>query len=538
MPGTEDYLTKQIYIDKNVVTFRSLSRQFGLHVNEAKNYADALYTTASLPSSTGNSETRSFATYLISGELFPKPRAQPNGPTQTDDGMDVDSEGALPDAMDEEDEDVPLTTITLVGEKDLEQAKSKYARIFSTHVYCLSPSPLTDAGLICDPSAIVYKADEKDSPISSIALGRVVGPDVRVGKVPPPIASSSKAPEPVSRKPTLKVKSEASPPVKVEKKDEEKPNAIKPKASGKLDWSKAKKSSDADKSKEKEIKVKKEETPAPQAKLRQTPQTSRDATPQDDSKRGTKRKAAPPPASDTEEKPEVPKREPAPVKSDIKLRKNRIVSDDEDEEEARPVPSKSKGRSRASVVKDALESEAEASLRAMMDMDDSQVEKASASRPAPKPAPEVPQEEDDVEMVSEPEPVPPETEQDEEEEEVPKPKPRKKKEKKVIPVGRNGLKKKRVMKTRMTMDAKDTWVLTEDYSEYESVDEEEAEEEQKKPKGKKAAAASKPKKSSDDEPAPGKSKPAARTGSIKGKSTGTKAGAQGSLKDFFGKPKK
>ena len=62
---------------------------------------------------------------------------------------------------------------------------------------------------------------------------------------------------------------------------------------------------------------------------------------------------------------------------------------------------------------------------------------------------------EDVELVSEPEPVAPEPEMDEEmEEDVPKPKPRKRKEKKVIPVGRNGLKKKRVMKSRMTMDAK------------------------------------------------------------------------------------
>ena len=59
MPQIDDYLTKQIYVDKNVVsnyslhrypsddadysatckvTFRSLSRQFGLHVNAAKKY--------------------------------------------------------------------------------------------------------------------------------------------------------------------------------------------------------------------------------------------------------------------------------------------------------------------------------------------------------------------------------------------------------------------------------------------------------------------------------------------------------------------
>ena len=76
------------------------------------------------------------------------------------------------------------------------------------------------------------------------------------------------------------------------------------------------------------------------------------------------------------------------------------------------------------------------------------MEKASASRPAPvKPDP---LEDEDVEMAEEPEPEP----EPEVEEEKPKPKPRKKKEKKVIPVGRNGLKKKRVMKSRMTVDAK------------------------------------------------------------------------------------
>ena len=64
--------------------------------------------------------------------------------------------------------------------------------------------------------------------------------------------------------------------------------------------------------------------------------------------------------------------------------------------------------------------------------------------------------------ASEPEPVPPsEPERDDEdlemeEEEEPKPKPQRRKKvvKKVWPVGRNGLKKRRVEKTRVTTDAK------------------------------------------------------------------------------------
>ena len=61
-------------------------------------------------------------------------------------------------------------------------------------------------------------------------------------------------------------------------------------------------------------------------------------------------------------------------------------------------------------------------------------------------------------MVSEPEPVPdssPPADMDEDlVDDVPKPKPRKRKEKKVIPVGRNGFKKKRVVKSRMRVDEK------------------------------------------------------------------------------------
>lgn len=131
----------------------------------------------------------------------------------------------------------------------------------------------------------------------------------------------------------------------------------------------------------------------------------------------------------------------------------------------------------------------------------------------------------DVEMEDrEPEPEP-----------EPKPKPTRKtqqrKPKREVPVGRNGLKKKRVVKSRMTTDAKGYFgaylhrltqnflslpvqslfhrarrlkthfggfarAVTEDYSSYESVDEEEAAaappEKPTKAKGKKAAAAAAP----------------------------------------------
>ncbi|KAI0650679.1 DNA polymerase subunit Cdc27 [Trametes meyenii] len=609
MPALDDYLTKQLFIEKNVVTYRSLSRQFGLHVNLSKSELSNFHRTSI------DSPTRVFATYLLSGELVPLPPSNQNGSSsQYEDGMVVDSE--LPNdhqSADEDEDQVPTTTLTLVGETDVELARSKYARIFSTHVYCLSPSPLTDAGLICDPSAVVYKADAKDPPTSSIALGRVVGPDVRIGKAPPPVASSSKTAEPISRKPKLKVKTEKSDdaeessPVKAastpaSNAEKDKSSSVKPtKVSGKLDWSRAKKTADNDRNKEKEAKprVKKEESASPVEKAAKKAANLAldDDSPSNESKRGVKRKAAgaaapAPVTSDAEQKPRsnettegekakakakstAPTPTPSSARETLKLRKNRIVSDSEDEASdapSRPAPpivkGKSKARARAAALaEDALESEGEKSLRAMMDIDDALVEKASASRRPPARVQSA--EDSDVEMAPEPdrEPEP----EPEDEEDTPKPKPRKRKEKKVVPVGRNGLKKRRVMKSRMSVDAKG-YMVTEDYSSYESVDEEDAAqiEAPKKGRSKKAAAgataassasaSTKGKKLEDNEkekaasadpeaseddapPAAGKSKPVARNssgsaGKLAKKPAGGKASAQGNLKDFFGKPKK
>ena len=133
----------------------------------------------------------------------------------------------------------------------------------------------------------MHAADAKDTPTSSLVLGRIVGPDVKVGphifsslpqacsfpqigKALPPVASSSKiVQQPLSRKPTLKAKTEEEP------AEREKSNVIKPKASGKLDWSKAKKADEKSKPKVKkedtssDVKVKeKSESPVPPPKVK------------------------------------------------------------------------------------------------------------------------------------------------------------------------------------------------------------------------------------------------------------------------------
>lgn len=122
---------------------------------------------------------------------------------------------------------------------------------------------------------------------------------------------------------------------------------------------------------------------------------------------------------------------------------------------------------------------------------------------------------EDTEMVDDIDPVPIKT------------KPRKKKEKKIIPVGHNGLKKRRLVKSRTTTDDKG-YMVTEDYSSYESVDESEAVEETKAKK----SASAKPKKTLESSNA--KPKAGSKAASSTRKSNGTKA-AQGGLMNFFSK---
>lgn len=132
---------------------------------------------------------------------------------------------------------------------------------------------------------------------------------------------------------------------------------------------------------------------------------------------------------------------------------------------------------------------------------------------------------------------------------------RKKAEKKIVPVGRNGLKKKRVVKSKMSTDEKGymgtlLWIspvrghntesvssVTEDYSSYESVDEEEPEEPEKpkrKLTSKSSESKSKPKASSSKE-SKAPSKEVKKRASMGGGSSSKISAGQSNLMSFFGK---
>ncbi|KAL6298282.1 DNA polymerase subunit Cdc27 [Sparassis latifolia] len=562
----QDYLTKQLLIDRNVVTFRSLSRQFSLHVNAAKNILAIFYGVQK------QSSEPVYATYMLTGEapMVPAERTA----LSEENGTDVEMPDATQDSAGQDDAAiaVPHTKVTLVNEAELDNARAQYTHIFSEYIHTLTPAPLVDAALICAPSDKVYEADAKMSPEASMLIGRIVGPHVRVGKFAHPVASSSKAQMAAVRKETPSIGNsdrEQTGDQKMKGKEKEKEStAQKPKASGALDWSKAKlkqkepgrkerpkeratdkkavkeepKEEDKtkvgvsernDARKEKDAKAgrvtppAKVDTPKVKQEARRTPDSggssSTDMKPPQ--KRGIKRKSILPIESDSEDEDaantfwSASSRPQATNGTKAKANKGVIVSNDENGDDV-SIPQKF---TKAKAVPRRSMSDAEKSLRAMMNVDDDEVIKAS--RPESK-APE-PQDED-TEMVDDTEPVPV------------KPKTsKKKKEKKVVPVGRNGLKKRKVMKTRMTMDDK-RYMVTEDYSSYESIDESEAVEEPA-PKVKRSASAKSKKASKPSETKlklkeESHSKSKSSGGSkVRKPGDGSKVGGQESLMNFFGK---
>ncbi|KAJ3507968.1 hypothetical protein NMY22_g16763 [Coprinellus aureogranulatus] len=202
----KDFLVKQLFIEKNVVTYRSLSRQFGIHVNAAKEKLACYHEKAPYDGQ------QSFATYLLTGQVL-NPRAIPRAskgkdtskaenamdvddeddvgldmfiPTQTDKG---DDEGDVDDDDDEEEEedyeDVMTISVRIVNERDLEDVKATYHKLTSMHVYSLSPSVIHDASHLCGPTTAIRRTDNTKGEEYAQTVGRIIAPNIHIKPLKP-----------------------------------------------------------------------------------------------------------------------------------------------------------------------------------------------------------------------------------------------------------------------------------------------------------------------------------------------------------------
>ncbi|PFH51838.1 hypothetical protein AMATHDRAFT_2741 [Amanita thiersii Skay4041] len=562
-----DFLTKQLFVERNIVTYRLLSREFGLHVNQAKNELATFHKKAPFLSH----PVECHASYLVTGETNVASRTTHSQPQQADDDDNpyVDyEEDKTKEILDTEFADAELATQVqwaLTNEPQLEVVKARYSRLYNVHVYCLSPSILQEHGIMNSVTEKVRAVDNKKDMKAAASVGRIIDPRIQVGmsiqkyipipdfisfiqvkpsnqpvagpskerQYPPKKVETTKAKEPIKQ--TQKIKEEVAP---VDKPEE------KAKASGKAGFFKAKETKESTEKSEK-AKAKKQTD----SKMFFSAAKSELEKETDNHTRGTKRKSMAQSAKfDSEDGADTDIRASVPYESlsttipegrrekEARVVGSIVMSDDEEG----PRMQLRRNRRIRKVASD-VDMAGESAVRDMMDIDDEHVTRAS--RPSANNIDEDTRMqnvntsngavEGDVKMEMEDEEV------------VPKAKPKARKPRKVVPVGRNGLKKKRVVKSRMTLDEKG-YTVTVDYSSYESIDEDESEEVQTKLKRKTTTVVPENEEKGDNNRDETGAAPLGRAGSrsklgggAKGSKMAQKAvkGGQAKIMAFFGAPK-
>ncbi|KAF8637672.1 hypothetical protein AX17_002738 [Amanita inopinata Kibby_2008] len=559
-----DFLTKQLFIERNIVTYRSLSREFGLHVNVAKNELATFYNNGPYLSH----PVQSFATYLVTGEIHTASKGSLTSSQEDDDDddnpyLDYEDAGKIGDGVVElgDSEEVTQIQVTLVDEDQLETVKARYKRLYSVHIYSLTPSPLRESALICSVTDNVREVDSKQGAEMAAVVGRVIEPTIKhKTTLAPPVAGPSKQRHAVK----TKQEEEKSKLPQVAKQEKPKEEAKLPekaqekrKATGKLDFFKPK-PKETKKAETSKAEIKDQPAPRTFFNVNKKNNEQTDVGPH----RGTKRKSTADTLNSNSEDDtglkadserelvtlskrsannkslDFGKRDLAPVTElEIRIKNGVILSDGE--EEVPRVPRR-KVKTLGSTMRDA-DTEGENAARALMDIDDEHV--ARASHPVSAPPIKATDMEQDVDI--------PMAEVDVAEtgdvEVAPKSKPKQRKPRRTVPVGSNGLKKKRVIKSRTTVDEKG-YMATEDYSSYESVEEEEPKTFQSKGRRKGTAKILESKENGDKDDGDAIPPLAVRAESkIKNPSTksakssrptakSTKGG-QASLVNFFGPPK-
>ncbi|KIY71847.1 hypothetical protein CYLTODRAFT_440945 [Cylindrobasidium torrendii FP15055 ss-10] len=535
LPAVDSYISRQVLINKNIVTYRTLSRNQSLSVHAAKNELAAFYKAARKRQDT------LAATYIIIG--IPKP-VQAKSDVVDDDGYQED-----------EGEEFPSELSMVVPEDELESVKVQFAQITSIHFYSLSPSAINDCDLLYDPNNVRDIDEQKGREFATI-VGKVVGDNIkeipeklrRKATLPTPVAGPSKTkaeekPKAVKKEETIKPTGKKTgvndffKPRETAKKEpdakETKPTLKKgvaagffkkttadpkaeekaaPRAKAKEDKKSTKSAQEKEPEEAKPIEPKKEETSKVVPTLPKKPSISekveahraanqkRKASNSDDDapkpvkESSKKRRSSATSDSDEElvhskkdsqslskkrksEAPSSDEEDAPPAKKSVLKKKPTISSDEEDDG---PVMRRRRPGAKVKKIADYDED-----LEAMMNLGDDEVDVASrrgeskmqTASDIDPPDSDVEDRDDDVEMDAASDWG---NGQEEEDEPIVK---RKRAPKKKWPIGRNGLKKKRLIKTRMTQDKKG-YDVTEDYSEYESVDEESQTEPEQPKKGK------------------------------------------------------
>ncbi|KAJ5948624.1 hypothetical protein N7454_001931 [Penicillium verhagenii] len=202
------FLAENVLNERRTVTYRSLSRALKVHANRAKQvlYEFHRNENAKNPQSV-------HATYVISGVQSPQP-VTATGPANDEDEV-MQSSPYMPSSMPNQEsasETTRITSVILVREEDLNDAKATFRSISSIHVYSIQSTVLQDLNVLIDVAREVATASVQDDPLDcGIKWGMIQNRNVkrRTGARPPP-----PAPAPKASAPAAKVKLEPTVPAK------------------------------------------------------------------------------------------------------------------------------------------------------------------------------------------------------------------------------------------------------------------------------------------------------------------------------------
>ncbi|ODM19489.1 hypothetical protein SI65_04473 [Aspergillus cristatus] len=194
---SKKYLAENVLNERRTVTYRSLSRALKVHSHVAKRMLYDFHHNEN--SKKPNSVN---ATYVITGVQHPPEPPATNGDAHESDGDDImQSSPYISSSMPNQDasaDAVTTSSIILVREEDLEDAKSTFRSISSIHVYSLQPTVLQDLNVLTDVSRETLAAHAHEDPLESgKQWGMIQNQNVkrRTGaRPPPPPAASTKAP--------------------------------------------------------------------------------------------------------------------------------------------------------------------------------------------------------------------------------------------------------------------------------------------------------------------------------------------------------
>ncbi|EXJ84027.1 hypothetical protein A1O3_04694 [Capronia epimyces CBS 606.96] len=205
------YLATEILSEQRTLSYRNVSRALRVHVNAAKCMLYDFYgfQNEKRPGSV-------YATYLVSG--VKKPRKTVGGTNGTTDGHkhgDYDEDKPIPSspppftssmlepsqqsshAPEESETQVPVRTITIVREEDLEAVKQQYETVTSMHIYSLSPTRLQDLVTLTDVSRGLFsdRFTKEDPLLTNKIYGIIQNPNVRRRKGKKPVFPQGPSPK-------------------------------------------------------------------------------------------------------------------------------------------------------------------------------------------------------------------------------------------------------------------------------------------------------------------------------------------------------